>query len=149
MLKTKKLFKTCKKVKIQKHRSKKGQFWWVQNIFFYLQNLTKNWNKKKYNFPKFVLHYSTLFSKFFFNLLQIFVIPKTAHYFWCTFNPNPRGPFWSLTSRVFIAIFGSWESLRVRTPCYTLGAWPREVSSRVLGLLCTYCTVHSRLFFAI
>ena len=22
-------------------------------------------------------------------------------------NPNPRGPFWSLTSRGFIAIFGS------------------------------------------
>ena len=37
----------------------------------------------------------------------------------------------------------------LRTKCHTLRARPREVSSRVLGLLRTYCTVHTQLFFMI
>ena len=46
-----------------------------------------------------------------------------------------------------IAFFGSWVRLRVRTNFWTLQARLREVSSRILGLLSTYCTVHMRLFF--
>ena len=58
-------------------------------------------------------------------------------------NPHPRGPFWSLSSRGLIAIFGSWVRLRVRTNFWTLRARSCEVSSRVLELLSTYCTVYS------
>ena len=61
------------------------------------------------------------------------------------FNPHPRSPFGGLTSLGLIAFFGSW----VRTNFWTLRARPRELSSRVLGLLSMYCTVHMWLFFTI
>ena len=59
------------------------------------------------------------------------------------FNPHPRGSFWSLTARGLIAFFDSWARLRVRTNSWTLGVRLREVSSRILGLLSKYCTVHN------
>ena len=76
-------------------------------------------------------------------------IKNTVYMIKNAFNPNPLGPFCSLTSCGLIPFFGSWVSFRVRNNFQTLRARQCKIISRVRVLLCIHSTVHGWLFFTI